>query len=145
MIVLAMLGSIAIYYFQYRYFFPIFISDLRYPLASAFLVIGTGFLAGLTAYLFRLTWAQIISIIIDTGMQNGSLSYAVISGSLKEPDSLYSQIPSNAQILFTATPLVCVWIVWQLWTQCRQAVVKPWACTHSDDKCSPFMKVEKKD
>merc|ERR1712105_13581 len=53
-----------------------------------------------------------ITIVIDTCMQNGTLSYAVISGTLEAPLSHYAEIPANAMTFFTSAPIILFWILY---------------------------------
>ena len=79
--------------------------------ACAGLAGGCAFLAGITGFFCCLSGKEIISLVIDCAIQNGSLGYAVISGTLKEPESFYASSPTNAQILFTSAPLMVAWVV----------------------------------
>jgi len=110
-IVIGMLGMVVIFYFQYRQFFK-FLS-VNHILASALLAASSFILAGSSAYLCKLNRAEIISIAIDSLMQNATLSYAVVESALDVPSKIYAAIPSNAQVLFTTAPVVIAWLVWQ--------------------------------
>ena len=111
MIVIGLLGMVIICYFQYRQFFK-FLS-INHILASALLSASSFILAGFSAYLCKLNRAEIISIGIDSCMQNATLSYAVVGSVLDVPNKIYAAIPSNAQVLFTSAPVVIAWLVWQ--------------------------------
>jgi len=110
-IVIGLLGMVIICYFQYRQFFK-FLS-INHILASALLAASSFILAGFSAYLCKLNRAEIISIGIDSCMQNATLSYAVVGSALDVPNKIYAAIPSNAQVLFTSAPVVIAWLVWQ--------------------------------
>ena len=121
-IVLGMLGMVAIFYFQYRHFFQVVL--LNHIIASALLAFLSATLAGFSAYLCKLNKAEITSIVIDSCLQNATLSYAVVSGALNMPSMLYAVIPSNAQVLFTTAPIVAVWLAMQADRKLRACLPK---------------------
>jgi len=110
-IVIGMTGCIVIYYFQYQHFFSLF--TLSHFAACSVLAFGSSLLAGLTAYFCRLSKEQILSIVITCGLQNATLTYAVINGTLEDPSTLYAMLPANAQILFTSLPIIFLWLLFQ--------------------------------
>ena len=75
-IVVGLLGSLIIYYFQYKNFFIIF--TWKHILACSVLTAASSLAAVLTAHLSRLSRAQIISIGIDTAIQNTTFSYSML-------------------------------------------------------------------
>ena len=111
LVLFGMSVTIVVAYFQYRHFFSL-ITKLQVA-TSAVLALGAALAAGLTAYICRLDKEQIISIAIDSCIQNASLTYAVINGVYEEPENLYAQIPGNAQILFTSGPVILSWVLLQ--------------------------------
>ena len=111
LVLFGMSVTIVIAYFQYRHFFSLI--SLLQVAASAVLALGAAMVAGLTAFLCRLDREQIISIAIDSCIQNASLTYAVINGVYEEPENLYAQIPGNTQILFTSGPIILSWVLLQ--------------------------------
>ena len=75
-IVVGLIGALFIYYFQYKNFFSIF--SWKHFFACSVLAVGSSLAAVITSHMSGLTGTQIISIAIDTGMQNASLSYAML-------------------------------------------------------------------
>ena len=110
-IVIGLLGMVVIFYFQYRHFFK-FLS-FNHIMASALLAVSSFILSGFSAYLCKLKKGEIISIAINSCVRNATLSYAVVVSALDVPSHIYAAIPSNAQVLFTTTPIVIAWLVWQ--------------------------------
>jgi predicted Na+-dependent transporter len=108
-LVVGMLLYIGIYYYQYNNFLDIF--STSHLAACASLALGSALLSCITALFCNLNTSQIISIVIDCTMQNASLSYAVVAGSLKEPEVQYASSPANAQVLFTSIPIMVAWFI----------------------------------
>jgi len=112
-IVVGIIGALFVYYFMYKNFFTIF--SWRHAFACGILAMGSTFAAGITAFFAGLSWPQIISIGIDTGMKNSQLSFAMLKGVYSDPpEGEYATTPANAQIFFTSLPLLLIWAVWSV-------------------------------
>ena len=117
-----MLLYIGIYYYLYINFLDIF--STSHLAACASLALGSAFLSCITAFFCNLNTSQIISIVIDCTMQNATLSYAVVAGSLKEPEVQYASSPANAQVLFTSIPIMVAWFIYYGGRKLKSKVTK---------------------
>ena len=121
-LIVGMLLYIGIYYYQYKNFLDIF--STSHLAACASLALGSAFLSCITAFFCNLNTSQIISIVIDCTMQNATLSYAVVAGSLKEPEVQYASSPANAQVLFTSIPIMVTWFLYYGGRKLKSRVMK---------------------
>lgn len=84
-------------------------------LVAAAINVWCGMFFGFTlAYLFRKSTADMLTIAIETGVQNTGVAIVVLGLSLQQPDAdLASAVPVAASIM-TPIPLTIAWLVIQL-------------------------------
>ena len=107
-----LLGAVVVYYFQYQHF--IYIFTVEHILSCLCFILGTVLISLALCCCFwkNLETSEIISIVVDASMRNGTVCYAIIIASLPlNPEGSYAAAFSNAQVLFTGAPLVVGYIL----------------------------------
>ena len=113
-----------LFFFTAGVYINLYLFKLMTPqmVASGFIVCGAGYIfGGGLAWAFRLNWAQIKAVSIETAFQNGSLAFISLKVSLPAPYGDLSTVAPVAQIIITTIPLWIMLGVFKLW----QKVIQP--------------------
>lgn len=91
-------------------------------------MVGAGFVVAISGYLFgaglswmfRLNWAQITAVSVETAFQNGNIAFVLLKLSFKnnEPYGELSALAPVAQLLVTGSPLWVLLGIWKLYQKC---------------------------
>ena len=92
--------------YTYRYAFDVLFSDWRTIVAGLAFPYTIMLLAGLVAKVCKESWPRVLTVAIEVGIQNGSVTLIVLSFTLGQPEADLASAMPIACLLLTPVPLV---------------------------------------